>query len=261
MTKLRLPVLSLTLLLPLLACGQGSGQEAVASDSTGAAIVDTAGAEVAETPARAEEQAEQEAEPEPAATETRNRQEPPAASRSPTRQVRSAPAGTQVWATLLDSLDSETAEVGDRFAAEVSSPVTDGTYVLVPAGARLLGRLTEVRPAGGDSAAVIAVAFDSLEVREETVPIAATVTDVQLENRSEMKDEGKKIGIGAAAGAVIGAVVGKDVKGAIIGAAGGAAAGTAIALGTRAQYAVLPAGSEVTLELDEALEVRMPGEE
>ncbi len=239
MTNSNRSALLLALFVPLLvACGQGGDQEtAEAADTTGAAVAETpAEAEQAEAPARAEREA-------------------------PARRVRSAPAGTQVWATLLDSLDSETAEAGDRFSAEVSSPVTDGTHVLVPAGSRLLGRLTEVRPTRGDSAAVIAVAFDSLEVRDETLPIAATVTDVQVESRSEMKDEGKKIGIGAAAGAVIGAVVGKDVKGAIIGAAGGAAAGTAIALGTQAQYAVLPAGSEVTLELDEPLEVRMPSRE
>lgn len=143
-------------------------------------------------------------------------------------------------------------------SAEVSTAMTDGSHVLVPAGSRLVGRLTEVRPTRGDSAAVIAVAFDSVQVREATLPIAASVTAVDLESRSEMKNEAEKIGIGAAAGALIGAVVGKDVKWAIIGAAGGAAAGTAIALGTQAQYAVLPAGSEMTLELDEPLEVRMP---
>lgn len=172
--------------------------------------------------------------------------------------TRAVAAGTQLWLSLRDSLDSETARVGDDFAAEVTTPVTDGTYVLVPAGTPAYGHVTRVRPAHGDSAAVIAVAFDSLRVRDEAVPVAATVTDVKLRSRSEMKGEGKKIGIGAAAGAVVGAVVGKDVKGALIGAAGGAAAGTAVALGTQARYAVIPAGSEVTLRLDEPVEVQIP---
>lgn len=223
MTNSRLSALVPTLLLPLLACGPSGGQ-GTAADAAAA---------------------------EPAAE---SRDERPAR----TARVRSLAAGTQIGVTLLDSLDSESAKPGDRFSAEVSSPVTDGTHVLVPAGSRVRGRLTDVRPPRGDSPAVIVVAFDSVQVGERTLPMAATVTDVQMESRSEMKDEGKKIGIGAAAGAVIGAVVGKDVKAAIIGAAGGAAVGTAIALGTQSRYAVLPAGSKVTLRLDEPLAVHLP---
>lgn len=227
MTSSRLSALLPTLLLPLLACGPSSGQ----------AAADTAAAETAAAETGAETRGERPAR---------------------TARTRSLAAGTQIGVTLVDSLDSESAKAGDRFSAQVSSPVTDGAYVLLPAGSRVLGHLTEVRPTDGDSPAVIVVAFDSVQVGEKTHPIAATVTDVQMENRSEMKDEGKKIGIGAAAGAVIGAVVGKDVKGAIIGAASGAAVGTAIALGTQARYAMLPAGSKVTLRLDEPLAVRLP---
>jgi hypothetical protein len=267
----RLSVLFAALLLPLVACGPGSGDEPseAASDSAEAAAAETvAGAEqgtpspAAESPAATERQTSASTERQAPASTERNREEarPETSSPTPPPRTRSAPVGTQVWATLLDSLDSEAAQAGDRFSAEVDSPVTDGSHVLVPAGSLLFGHLTEVRPTRGDSAALIAVAFDSLQVRDETVPIAASVTGVELESRSEMKNEAEKIGIGAAAGAVIGAVVGKDVKGAIIGAAGGAAAGTAIALGTQAQYAVLPAGSEIILALDEALEVRMPAE-
>lgn len=245
MTRSRLSVLLLALSLPLVACGQGSGDEPPETTSDSA--------EAAEKPAETAR--------ETAAPRERNRSEArPEPPRTPTPRTRTAAAGTEVRATLLDSLDSEAAQAGDRFSAEVASAVTDGSHVLVPAGSRLFGHLTEVRPTRGDSAAVIAVAFDSVQVREATLPIAASVTGVKLESRSEMKNEAEKIGIGAAAGALIGAVVGKDVKWAIIGAAGGAAAGTAIALGTKARYAVLPAGSEMTLELGEPLEVRMPDE-
>lgn len=284
MTARVLPAVLLAVLLPVVACGGGGGDEAADTpDDTAAAAqmsegADTAAAatmegeqEPAGTDRSETRQAETRTEPrqrteerpparQPAATEQPEAEEEPAAE-EPATVVRTAPAGAQMWATLSDSLDSETAEVGDRFAAEVTSPVTDGSYVLIPSGSRLTGHLTDVRPARGDSAAVIAIAFDSLQVRDETVPIAATVTDVKLESRSEMKDEGKKIGIGAAAGAVVGAVVGKDVKGVLIGAAGGAAAGTAIALGTQSRYAVLPAGSEVTLSLDEPVEVRLPSQQ
>lgn len=271
MTARMLPAALLAVLLPVVACGGGGGDEAgdAAADTTAAAEMqegaDTAAVEPAE--GEPEQSGTRRTEPrQPTAEEPPTRQPPateepaPEETEEPATVARTVPAGAQIWATLSDTLDSETAEVGDRFAAEVTSPVTDGSFVLVPSGSRLTGHLTEVRPTRGDSAAVIAIAFDSLHVRDETVSLAATVTDVKLESRSEMKDEGKKIGIGAAAGAVIGAVVGKDVKGVLIGAAGGAAAGTAIALGTQSRYAVLPAGSEVTLSLDEPLEVHLPAQ-
>lgn len=264
MTRSRLSVLFLAFSLPLLvACGQGSGDEPpeTTSDSAEAPAAETAAEAAQETPAPAAEKPVETRRKTPASTQRNPEEARPEPPRTPTLRTRSAPAGTQVWATLLDSLDSEAAQVGDRFSAEVSTAVTDGSHVLVPAGSRLFGHLTQVRPTRGDSAAVIAVAFDSVQVREATLPIAASVTGVDLESRSEMKNEAEKIGIGAAAGALIGAVVGKDVKWAIIGAAGGAAAGTAIALGTQARYAVLPAGSEVILRLDESVEVRMPSEQ
>lgn len=235
MTDPRLSALMLALLLPLTACGQSSGKETSDAASDAAVAKTSAEAPTAEPAAEAEG-----SEPAP-------------------RVLRTAPAGTQLRATLLESLDSENAEAGDRFAAELRSAITDSGRVLVPAGSHVLGRLTAVRRAQGDSAAVIAIDFDAVQVRGERLPINSTVTDVQMENRSEMRDKGKKIGIGAAVGAAIGAVAG-DVKGAIIGAASGAAAGTAVALGTKAKFAVLPAGSEVTLRLDEPLEVRMPAE-
>lgn len=193
----------------------------------------------------------------PAATEPAAEEEEPAEAEEPA-PTRTVDAGTQMWVSLRDSLDSEHVEVGRRFEAEVVSPVTDGTYVLVPQGAVAFGSVTRVRKARRDSAAMIGLAFDSLRVGEDTYPISATVTDAKIESRSEVTGEGKKIGLGAAAGAVLGAVIGRDVKGAVIGAAGGAAAGTVIALGTQARYAVIPAGSELTLRLDEPLEVQLP---
>lgn len=275
---------ALALLLPLAACGPEAADPGATEDAEEAATAaaGTAGAgarpeaEAAGPPAddgetstaAADGREPVGAEPtgtpmvpaEEEAAEEESAAEEAAAEEAPAR-VRAVPAGTQIWATFSDSLDSEEAQVDDRFSAEVSSPVTDGSYVLVPTGSRLHGRVTRVRPARGDSAALIAFVFDSVTVREATLPLEATVTDVKLEQRSELKGEKKKIGIGAAAGAVVGAVVGKDVKGALIGAAAGGAAGTAVALGTRARYAVLPAGSEVTLELDGPLEVPLPAEE
>jgi len=188
-------------------------------------------------------------------------EEPAAEEAEPTpaeRERLTLAAGLQMAATLDDSLDTETLRVGAPFTATVAEPVVQDPYVAVPGGSRVYGRVTEVRQPDGEEPGLIRLALDSIRVRDATSPLAAEITDTQVATRGEMKDEDKKIGGGAAAGALIGAIVGKDVKGAVIGAAAGAAAGTAVALGTKAQYGVLPRGSRLTLRLTEPLEVAAP---
>lgn len=167
-------------------------------------------------------------------------------------------AGVEMRAALDDSLDTETLAPGDAFSATVGEAVVQDPYVAVPTGSRVYGRVTEMREPSGEEAGVIVLALDSIRVRGTVRPLAAEITDTQVQTRGEMKDEGKKIGAGAAAGALLGAIVGKDVKGAVIGAAAGAAAGTAVALGTKERYGVLPKGSVLTLRLTEPLEVPAP---
>lgn len=163
--------------------------------------------------------------------------------------------GVQMSVTLDDSLDTETLRVGTPFTATVAEAVVQDPHVVVPKGSGVYGRVTKVRQPSGDEVGLIVLALDSIRVRETVRPLAAEITDTDVETRGEMKDEAEKIGGGAAAGALIGAIVGKDVKGAVIGAAAGAAAGTAIALGTKTQYGVLPRGTALTLRLTEPLTV------
>lgn len=107
---------------------------------------------------------------------------------------------------------------------------------------------------------MIKVQFDGIQLRGESVPIQAAVTETNPRTESEMTDEGKKIGAGAAVGAVIGAFAGEGANEALMGAAAGAAAGTAIALGTRDTHEVLPEGSAITIQLESPLQVPVPGD-
>jgi hypothetical protein len=59
-------------------------------------------------------------------------------------------------------------------------------------------------------------------------------------------------------GVAAGAILGRSVRGALIGGVLGAGAGTAISLGTGNVHASLPAGTPMTLELTQPVDVR-PG--
>lgn len=166
-------------------------------------------------------------------------------------------AGTAVSLTLDKKLSTGTNRMGDRFTATVTRPVIEGSRVLIPEGAVVSGTVTAVQKKDGDKPPMLKIDFQSIEVRGETVPLAATLTSADVETEREMKDEGKKIGGGAAAGGLVGGLLGRNVKSALIGAAVGSAAGTAITLVTREGHAVLPAGSTLKIEVDESLEVRI----
>lgn len=246
------------LLLPLWACGGGTPEAESAEGSSAADTVAAAAAE-AETPPAAEEPApEQRRQTRSDARPPTQRRTPPAEEQpSPTVEA-TLPAGTEFPVTLNDSLDTRSLEAGQRFTASVSQAVATDTRVVIPSGATVIGRVTEVRQPKADSVGMVVLAVDSVRVGDATLALQADVVDAEVQSRSEMTDEAAKIGGGAAAGALIGAIAGKDVKSAIIGAAGGAAAGTAIAMGTKQQYGVLPEGATLRLRTREALTVTVP---
>jgi hypothetical protein len=69
-------------------------------------------------------------------------------------------------------------------------------------------------------------------------------------------EDAKKIGIGAGAGAIVGGIIGGG-KGAAIGAGVGGGAGTGAVLATKGKEVALPAGSRVTVRLEESVQVRI----
>lgn len=181
---------------------------------------------------------------------------PPAPPPAPVRRTvtETATVGTSVSLTLDETLSTETNQVGESFTATVASPVyaSNGTIV-IPAGARVRGRITQVQKSGrAGETALLGLAFETVSFDGESYPLDATVTQADPErvSRSSTGETAGKVAVGAAAGAILGRILGKDTKGAIIGGAVGAAAGTAIAMGTNDVDAVLRAGSPMTIRLD-----------
>jgi hypothetical protein len=144
------------------------------------------------------------------------------------------PDGTDVVATLNDTLSTRQAHDGDRFALTVNAPAQ---Y----AGATIEGSLAQVTRSGQVSGrAVMSFAFDNIRLRNGRVSdFTGTIVSVRTPNNDSVRvdtegvlqdDTGQtgrtvtRTGLGAAIGAVIGAIAGGG-QGAAIGGAVGAGAG------------------------------------
>jgi hypothetical protein len=170
------------------------------------------------------------------------------------------PMGTSMSLTLNETLSTEHNKVGDAFTATLQQAITDANgNVVIPAGATIRGRLTQVEKSGHVGATgIIKLAFEAVSFSGRSYPIDATVlrANPQRQNRTSTQEQAAKVAAGAAAGAVLGRVLGKDTRSTLKGAAVGAAAGTAIAMGTADVDVVLPAGSEMVIRLDSPIEIR-----
>jgi hypothetical protein len=178
----------------------------------------------------------------------------------PRAATATVPMGTSMSLTLNQTLSTETNRVGDSFSATLQQAITDvNGQVIVPAGAMIRGRLTQVEKSGHVGATgIIKLAFESVSFNGRSFPIDATVVRANpvRQNRTTTQEQAAKVAAGAAAGAVLGRVLGRDTRSTVKGAAAGAVAGTAIAMGTADVDVVLPAGSEMVIRLDAPIEVR-----
>ncbi|MGH9379855.1 MAG: hypothetical protein ACRD2Z_04500 [Thermoanaerobaculia bacterium] len=234
------------------------------TEDTGAQAVDieepaddTLASREAELAARERELARREAElarrdtAPPPQESWRERQPQPAPAPAPAPTPITVPAGTSFSAELQSSLSSETSQVGDSFTARLSSPLSAGGQVAVPAGSTVYGRVTEakgLRKIGGR--ARLGVAFASVTLPNgSSAPLAASLTWV---GKSETKKDAATIGGSTAAGAILGKVIGggDDDKRVAAGAVVGGAVGTVVAAKTKGETIQLPAGTVLTATLE-----------
>jgi hypothetical protein len=156
---------------------------------------------------------------------------------------------------------------GDPFQGKLSQPVMLGGRIMSPAGATVEGRVTRVseprRIAGKPSIAILpeAVIFPN----GERYFLDATLVDTNLGRGSDVDTEGRfkgsgfdkedkiETGAGTAGGMLIGGLAGGPIGLAI----GGAVAATATTTHWLVKHrsAILPAGTELTLELNRPLMV------
>ena len=173
--------------------------------------------------------------------------------RVPENWVAQLAAGTSFEIRLAAEVSTRSTSIGSPIDGRTVRPVRYGEATVIPAGSQVTGTVTSI----SKDPPRLSASFEEVTIGESPHAIHGAVYDAPLIVRSEMKDEAAKIGGGAGAGALLGGVIGGDVKSAAIGAAAGAAAGTGVALATKSKWAVLPAGSLLTVVLEHPLRVEV----
>jgi len=180
--------------------------------------------------------------------------------------------GTRILLSMINSVSTKQALVGDRIYLETAFPVLVNGRILVPQGSWVTGTITEVKRAGKvKGRGELQVRFDSLTLpngvsREFRADLGAIdARDDQKLKREDSKISGggdksgdlAKVVTATSAGTVIasgiGAAAGNVGRGAGIGSAAGAASALAGVLLTRGPEASLAKGSTVEMVLDRPL--------
>lgn len=269
-------------LLAAAACGRGEKRDVASADSlsrdlqlapvdTTAALNDRPSADTAAatpvTPAPAPAPKPAAPKPKPAAPKPKPAPTP-AASPVPTAAStpgpapapagRSLDAGASFSATTDAEIRSNKNKVGDEVTATVAADVKNSAgQVVIPAGSKVTLQVTAIKVSEnkGDSTGTLTLKPTAVSINGNSQPLPASISGVKtsLQGRSTNAGDIAKVGAGTAVGAVVGRVIGGSTKGAIIGGIIGGAVGTQRAVETKDRDVVLPAGTQVTLTLDDKL--------
>lgn len=164
------------------------------------------------------------------------------------------PADAVLGLQIDRTVSSDLARVEDRVDARVTRDVRVGDRVAIPAGSVVQGSVMEVERGGKvKERAKLGIRFHTVVLADGTRLNIRTESIVR-EGPSPAKGSAAKIGGAAAGGAILGAILGGG-KGAVIGGSIGAAGGTAATMAGDRQPAVLPAGSTVSVRVQQPVAV------
>jgi hypothetical protein len=154
------------------------------------------------------------------------------------------PTGSKIAIRMIDSVNSETQKVGEQFIAVLDEPIVSGGVEVVPRGADVRGRISNINEAGRVAGkAELGLELTQLIVNGITYNV--TTSEYQEVGEGRGGQTARRAGLGAGVGAVIGAVAG-GAKGAAIGAGVGAGGATAVQVLTKGEKLNIP--SETKLE-------------
>jgi type IV secretion system protein VirB10 len=177
--------------------------------------------------------------------------------------------GTHVPLSLINSVSTKQAAVGDRVYLETVFPILSGGRIVIPPGSYVMGTITSVvRPGRVKGRGEFYLRFDSLtlpngvtrDFRARVSQLDGRASEELDKNEGAIRSEGNKSGdvrtigetaaAGASIGALAGSVGGAAGMGAGIGAGAGAAAGLIGVLVSRGPDAVLAKGTTIEMVLD-----------
>ena len=141
------------------------------------------------------------------------------------------PSGTILRLSLIDALDSDKSQAGDRFAGNLSENLVVNGATLLPRGTLLHGRVIDA-VGSGKVKGLASIRLELTEIVQNKKTVAITTdTFVAQAEPTKARDAGIVAG-GAGVGAAIGAIAGGK-KGAGVGAIVGGGGGTGVVLATK----------------------------
>ena len=159
-------------------------------------------------------------------------------------------ADSVVGIQVETNVSSETAKIEDKVVARVTRDVKVADKIAIPAGSKIQGQVTLVERGGKmRERARLGVRFTSVVLADGTRLPIDTET-IYRDGDSPARESTAKIGGSAIAGTIIGGLLG-GAKGAAIGGAIGGGAGSAAVMAGGRNAATLPAGSQITVRLQE----------
>jgi len=179
----------------------------------------------------------------------------------------SLPVGTTLKVRLENTLATLTSRTGDPFSARVAQAVEVGGKTVVPVGATIEGRVTQVRePRRIEGRPTIGIFPERLIMPNgEHFVLNARLVDTSVGQGTTVNEEGQfkgrgyggkdvvEIGAGTGTGMMIGMLAGGG-KGLLIGGVVGASATVGHWL-SKKKYTSLPAGTELVMELSRPMEM------
>jgi hypothetical protein len=160
------------------------------------------------------------------------------------------PTGTTLVGALKSRLSTEGLDPGQSVTLMTTAPVTLADKRVFPAGATIHGEVTHAQGGGRIAGAPeLTIRFRRLEVDGEGYAI--TADPFRVRGKNDLKESVAEIGGGAVVGGIVGAIAGRTVKGAVV----GAVLGTGVAVATKGNQIVLPAGTRLRVRLAEPVKV------
>ena len=164
------------------------------------------------------------------------------------------PAGTVIIVQTSTALQSISARTGQTFETTVVDAIGLDNYTVVPAGSRIRGTITFAQPANRQQSGVIEVDFNRLLLADGTsYPIVGRLTSTDAAERRQIDSDpnARVVLVGGRGG------IGAAIAGA--GSTNSPTSGILSALGSllsQAQDVSVPAGTQLAVQLDDAVSVR-----
>ena len=164
------------------------------------------------------------------------------------------PSGTDVYATLQQTLDTKSSKVGDPVTMTVTavSPETAPDAAALQ-GAMIRGHVAQVYGATPTKKAYVGIAFDTITLADgRTYPFPAKITALQKKKRINIAQAAGEVLAGMVVGNIIGKGIGTPAGGAI-GAMGGVVYASQMSQNFR-----IPQGSTVKMRTIDVLTMGPP---